>query len=60
MDIRMLPKEINNSVVINIYGNRVITILWKEKIPICFMLINKEISESYKKYFEHLWKNAKY
>ena len=27
-----------------------------QKDPICFMLINQEIANSYRKYFEILWK----
>jgi len=55
MDIRFLPPEINNPVVINIYGDRVVSLIWKEKYPLCFMLINTEIAEAYRNYFEMLW-----
>ena len=55
MDIRFLPKEIVNSVVINIYGDRVVSLIWKGDYPLCFMLINKDIAEAYKNYFEVLW-----
>ncbi|MBI4170575.1 MAG: helix-turn-helix domain-containing protein [Candidatus Aenigmarchaeota archaeon] len=56
MEMRFLPKAITIPAVINIYGDRVVSLLWKEDYPICFMLINKDISDSYRKYFEILWK----
>ena len=59
MQLRFLPKEIDNPVVINIYGDRVVSLIWKEKYPLCFMLINKEISAAYKRYFELLWRQAR-
>ena len=59
MKMRFLPKDITIPAVINIYGDRVVNLLWKEEYPICFMLINKDISDSYRKYFEILWKISK-
>lgn len=56
IDIRFLPKEITIPTVINIYGDRVVSLLWKENYPVCFMLINKDIADAYRKYFEILWK----
>ena len=59
LEIKFLPKEIENPSIINIYGDRVANVLWKGKYPICFLLINKEIADSYRNYFEWLWKLAK-
>ena len=56
LDQRFLPKDVSIPAVINVYGDRVINIVWKENYPICFMLINKSIADSYRKYFELLWK----
>ncbi len=56
---KFLPESIENPAVINIYGDRVANILWKNNEPICFLLINKEISDSYRKYFDYLWNLAK-
>jgi len=58
-EMRFLPKEIESPAVINIYGDRVVNVLWKGKSPLCFMLINKEIADSYRKYFSFLWKSSK-
>ena len=57
---KFLPEEIESPAIINIYGDRVVDVLWKQNYPICFMLINKEISDSYRKYFDYLWKLAKH
>lgn len=56
---KYLSKDIENPAVINIYGDRIVNVLWNDKNPICFMLINKEIAESYRQYFKHLWKKSK-
>ncbi len=56
MEMKFLPKDITIPAVINIYGDRVVSLVWKDSNPICFMLINKDISDSYRKYFEVLWK----
>ena len=56
LEMKFLPKDVTIPAVINIYGDRVVSLLWKENYPICFMLINKDISDSYRKYFEILWK----
>ncbi|HII15141.1 MAG TPA: hypothetical protein HA362_02410 [Nanoarchaeota archaeon] len=56
MEARFLPKEYSSPAVINIYADRVVNVLWKGDNPICFMIINKEIADSYKKWFGLLWK----
>lgn len=58
MNIKFLPEEIANPVVINIYGDRVVSLIWKGDYPLCFMLINKDIADAYRRYFEYLWKTA--
>ena len=58
-ETRFLPEEIESPAIINIYGDRVVNVLWKKDYPICFLLINKEIADSYRKYFEYLWRVSK-
>lgn len=58
MQTRFLPTHIDNPVVINIYGDRVVSLIWKHDYPICFMLINKDIAAAYRKYFDMLWKGS--
>jgi len=59
METRFLPKEYSSPAVINVYGDRVVNVLWKEDNPTCFMIINKDIADSYRKWFKLLWKLAK-
>lgn len=56
MEIRFLPRVIDNPVVVNIYSDRVVSLIWKGDYPLCFMLINKEIADAYRKYFELIWR----
>jgi sugar-specific transcriptional regulator TrmB len=58
METKFLPKEYSSPAVINIYADRVVNVLWQGEIPICFMIINKEIADSYRKWFELMWKSA--
>ena len=60
METKFLPKEYSTPAVINIYGDRVVNVLWEGDNPICFMIINKKIADSYKKWFELMWNNSKY
>ena len=53
---RFLPAHISNPAVINIYGDRVVNVLWKGNYPICFVMANKDIADAYRKYFDMLWK----
>ena len=57
-EIRYLPKEFNNPAPTMIYNNKVVITIWTEK-PMAFVIESKEVSESYKNYFEILWKVAK-
>lgn len=53
---KYLPKEVDNPAVINIYGDRIVNLLWKDNYPILFLLVNRDIADSYRKYFQLLWK----
>jgi len=53
---RFLPPEIDNPAVINVYGDRVVNVIWKDDYPIVFQMINQEIADAYRHYFELLWK----
>ena len=57
-EIKYLPKEFNSPSATNIYGNKVAIILWTEE-PIAILINQKEIADSYRHYFELLWKTAK-
>jgi sugar-specific transcriptional regulator TrmB len=59
MERKFLPKEYSSPAVINIYADRVVNVLWKDDNPLCFMIINQEIADSYRKWFRHMWKHSK-
>jgi len=56
--IRRLPKTYSTPTAINIYGDRTVSVLWKGKYPLCFMIINKDVADSYRKWFRLLWEYA--
>ncbi len=57
-EIRVLPKEYITPAVVNIYGNKTATILWNKE-PLAFVVKNKEYADSFRQYFNLLWKIAK-
>ena len=57
-EIRFLPENIYTPALIDIGKDYIATILFGEN-PICFVIKNKKIAESYRNYFELLWKTAK-
>ena len=57
-EIRYLAKNYATPAATNIYGDKVAIINWTED-PLAILINNKEIADSYRKYFEILWKNAK-
>lgn len=56
---RVLPKGYASNGVVNIFGNKVATVLWKENYPTAFMIENKEIADSYRKWFDLIWSISK-
>jgi sugar-specific transcriptional regulator TrmB len=54
-ELRYLPQKYSNPLAINIYKDKVAIILWK-KNPIVIVIKEKEIADSYRKYFELMWK----
>ena len=57
-EIRYIPQKYANPLAINIYGDKVAIILWKKE-PISIVIKNSEIAESYRNYFELMWKMAR-
>ncbi|MEI7961137.1 MAG: helix-turn-helix domain-containing protein [archaeon] len=57
-EVRLLPKEIKSPTLIDIGKDYVATMLFGEK-PLCFVIKNKKIAESYLDYFNLLWKRSK-
>ena len=55
--VRFLPQDVQSQSVTNIYGDKVAIILWSE-IPEAIIIDDKSTAETYKAYFEFMWKNA--
>lgn len=53
---KFLPPSFASNSVVNISGNRVAIVLWKERYPTAFMINNKDVSDSFKKWFELIYK----
>ncbi len=54
-EIRYLPQKYANPLAINIYKDKVAIILWK-KSPMAIVIKEKEVADSYRKYFELMWR----
>ncbi len=57
-EIRYLKKNFSGPTAINIYSDRVAQIIWTEN-PYAILIKDKDVADSYKKYFEVMWKAAK-
>ncbi len=57
--IRYLPSEFQSSVSTYIFDGKVALIMWVEA-PLAVLIEHHAVYESYKNYFEYLWKNAEY
>ncbi len=57
-EIRLLPQKYANPLAINIYKDKVAIILWKKE-PFVVVIKEKEVADSYRKYFELMWRSAR-
>ncbi len=57
-EVRFLPKNIKTPALIDIGKDYVATLLFGER-PLCIVIKNKKIAESYTNYFELLWDASK-
>ena len=55
--IKYVPSEFNSSVSTYIFNNKVALIMWVEN-PLAIIIEHKDVYDSYKNYFEYLWKIA--
>lgn len=53
VEIRFLPSEFSSPIPTTIYNDRVIILVWTE--PLAIVIENREVTETYKKYFDLLW-----
>lgn len=56
---RRMPDGFASHGVVNIYGDRVAIVLWKEKYPTGFLIKNKLISDAFRKWFSFIWEKSK-
>lgn len=56
--IKYVPEEFNSSVSTYIFENKVALIMWVE-MPLGVLIEHKSVADSYRSYFEYLWKMAK-
>jgi len=56
--IKYVPSEFNSSVSTYIFNGKVALVMWIEE-PLGVIIEHKAVYESYKSYFEYLWKIAK-
>ena len=55
IELKFLPDEFDNPAPVMIFKNKVAITVWSEQ-PIATLIRSKEVSQSFKKYFELLWK----
>ncbi|MFA6072626.1 MAG: helix-turn-helix domain-containing protein [Candidatus Woesearchaeota archaeon] len=56
---KVLPKGYDSNGVVNIFGNKVAIVLWKEKYPTGFVIDNKDIADAFRKWYDLIWKSSK-
>ncbi len=56
-DYRFIPEEYSLPTSTFIYGNKTAIVVWSE-LPVGMVIENKEVSDSFGKYFDVLWKTA--
>jgi len=52
---KVLPKGFDSNGVVNIFGNKVAIFLWKEKYPSAFVIDNKDVADSFRKWFDLIY-----
>ncbi len=56
--VKYLPKEFSSLVSTNIYGDKAAIILWLPHDPVAIVINQPDIANTFKKYFDALWKIA--
>jgi len=57
-EYRFVDKDVESPVVTNIYGDKIAIIIWTDE-PEAIIIENKAAAESYRNYFDFMWKNAR-
>jgi len=56
--IKYVPEEFNSNVSTYIFDGKVALFMWVNN-PLAILIGHKDVYDSYKNYFEYLWKIAK-
>lgn len=56
---KVLQKGYSSNTVVHISGDKVAIVLWKEKYPTGFMIDNKDVADSFRKWFNLIYKKSK-
>lgn len=57
--VRFLAQNIYAGMQINIYHDKILMLVWKEKDPIVFKIEDKIVHDTFKSYYDTLWKQAR-
>src|SRR3989344_3175847 len=57
-EYRQIPSTVISPATINIYKNKVAIFIWEDE-PQAVLIENEKVSESFKNYFDFMWKHAK-
>lgn len=52
---KSLPEGFESNSVVNIFGNKVAIVHWKEKYPTGFLIENKDVADSFRKWFKLIY-----
>ncbi len=52
---KIFPKGFESNGVVNIFGSKTAIVLWKEKYPTGFIIDNKDIADSFRKWFNLIY-----
>lgn len=54
-EVKFLPQGVYEGMQINLYKNKVLIFVWREKEPVIFTIEDKQVYQTFKTYFDALW-----
>ncbi|MBW2982414.1 hypothetical protein KY343_06045, partial [Candidatus Woesearchaeota archaeon] len=54
-EVKYLPPNVYEGIQFNLYKNKVLIFVWREKEPIVFSITDEKIYHTFKTYFDSLW-----
>ena len=52
---KSFPLGFVSNTVVNIFGNKIAIVLWKQGYPIGFMIENRDVADSFRKWFDFIY-----